>query len=52
MAVVQDKTFELFTRAGLADDGLGYPNDVAFLPGDQDVGRHPLGRMRELAHAA
>lgn len=119
MTDVQDKTHELFTRAALADDDLGYPNDVSFLPGDQEwadeaawellhderravvvvtadheilmiprrhnpllhwidgvrgstpvlvqwrvhgrerepyavathVGRHPLGRMRELAHA-
>jgi len=119
MTVVEDKTHELFTRAALADDSLGYPADVAFIPGDQawadestweilhderravvvvtaeheillvprrrnpllrwmdglrgstpvvvqwrahghdrepyavttHVGRHPLGRMRELAHA-
>lgn len=120
MTDVQDKMHVLFTRAALADDDLGYPDDVAFLPGDQPwadkaawellhderkavvlvtteheilliprrrspllhwldgvrgsspvlvewrshggareryavathVGRHPLGRMRELAHAA
>jgi hypothetical protein len=36
MTAVQDKTYELFTRAGLADDDLGYPNDITFLPGDQE----------------
>jgi hypothetical protein len=32
---VQDKTHELFTRAALVDDDLGYPDHVSFLPGDQ-----------------
>jgi hypothetical protein len=34
LADVQDKTHELFTRAGLADDDLGYPDRVSFLPVD------------------
>jgi len=36
MTDVQDKTHELFTRAALADDDLGYPDQVSFLPGDQE----------------
>jgi hypothetical protein len=33
---VQEKTHDLFTRAALADDDLGYPDAVVFLPGDQE----------------
>jgi hypothetical protein len=33
---VQERTHDLFMRAVLADDDLGYPNEVSFVPGDQD----------------
>jgi hypothetical protein len=36
MTAVEDRTQELFSRAALADGDLGYPADVAFLPGDQE----------------
>jgi hypothetical protein len=121
MSNLQDTAFDRFIAAGTADDALGYPNGVEFVPADQEwtdaavwrilhhdrrpvvivakdhelllsprrrnplmrpldgllgstpvlvqwralggddrcapyavathVGRHPLGRMRELAHA-
>jgi hypothetical protein len=31
-----DKTWDLFMAASLSDDDLGYPNKVAFIPGDQE----------------
>ncbi len=36
MSIVSDKTNELFMVASHSDDDLGYPNDVAFVPGDQE----------------
>jgi hypothetical protein len=36
MSAVPDKTWNLFMAASLSDDDLGYPNRVAFVPGDQD----------------
>ncbi len=33
---IQERTHDLFMRAALADDDLGYPKAVAFVPGDQD----------------
>ncbi len=29
-----DKTWDLFMAASLSDDDLGYPDRVAFVPGD------------------
>jgi len=31
-----DKTWNLFMDASLSDDDLGYPDKVAFVPGDQE----------------
>jgi hypothetical protein len=31
-----DKTWGLFMAASLSDDDLGYPDKVAFVPGDQE----------------
>jgi hypothetical protein len=36
MSAVPDKTWDLFMASSLSDDDLGYPNRVAFVPGDQD----------------
>ena len=36
MSAIDKKTDELFMVATLSDDSLGYPDDVAFVPGDQD----------------
>jgi hypothetical protein len=36
MSAIDRKTDELFMAATLSDDSLGYPDDVAFVPGDQD----------------
>jgi hypothetical protein len=36
MSTTTDKTYSLFMTSTLSDDDLGYPNDVAFVPGDQD----------------
>lgn len=36
MSTISEKTNELFIASSLSDDDLGYPNDVAFVPGDQD----------------
>ena len=30
-----EKTHKLFMEASLSDDDLGYPDRVAFIPGDQ-----------------
>jgi len=31
-----DKTWDLFMAASLSDDDLGYPDHVAFVPGDEE----------------
>ena len=36
MSAIDKKTDELFMAATLSDDNLGYPDDVAFVPGDHD----------------
>ena len=36
MSAVDDKTWDLFMAASLSDDDLGYPDKVAFVPGDQE----------------
>ncbi len=36
MSAIDKRTDELFMAATLSDDSLGYPDDVAFVPGDQD----------------
>jgi hypothetical protein len=36
MSAIEKKTDDLFMAATLSDDSLGYPDDVAFVPGDQD----------------
>jgi hypothetical protein len=36
MSKTVDKTHELFMAASLSDDDLGYPDRVAFIPGDQE----------------
>ncbi len=36
MSETVDKTHELFMAATLSDDDLGYPDQVAFVPGDQE----------------
>ena len=36
MNAVYDKTWDLFMAASLSDDDLGYPDEVEFVPGDQE----------------
>jgi hypothetical protein len=36
MSAIDNKINKLFMAATLSDDSLGYPDDVAFVPGDQD----------------
>lgn len=36
MSRITDKTDELFMEASRSDDDLGYPEDVAFVPGDEE----------------
>lgn len=36
MSETVDKTHEVFRAATLSDDDLGYPDRVAFVPGDQE----------------
>jgi len=36
MSRTVDKARELFMTASLSDDDLGYPDRVAFIPGDQE----------------
>jgi hypothetical protein len=36
MNAVDDKTWDLFMAASLGDDDLGYPDEVEFVPGDQE----------------
>lgn len=36
MSAVTDKTWDVFRTASFSDDDLGYPNDVEFVPGDQE----------------
>lgn len=36
MSTVTDRTHELFRTASFSDDDLGYPDDVEFVPGDQE----------------
>jgi hypothetical protein len=39
-----DKTWDLFMAASLSDDDLGYPDRVAFVPGDQEWADEVLWR--------
>jgi hypothetical protein len=36
MSAVTDKTWDVFRTASFSDDDLGYPDDVEFVPGDQE----------------
>jgi hypothetical protein len=36
MSTVTDKSWDVFMTASLSDDDLGYPDKVAFVPGDQE----------------
>jgi hypothetical protein len=36
MSTVTDKSWDVFMAASLSDDDLGYPDKVAFVPGDQE----------------
>lgn len=36
MSAVTDKTWDVFRAASFNDDDLGYPDDVEFVPGDQE----------------
>lgn len=36
MSTVTDKTWDVFRTASFSDDDLGYPDDVEFVPGDQE----------------
>jgi hypothetical protein len=36
MNTVYDKTWDLFMAASMSDDDLGYPDEVEFIPGDQE----------------
>ena len=44
MSKTVDKTHELFMAASLSDDELGYPDRVAFIPGDQEWADDALWR--------
>lgn len=44
MSVISEKTDKLFLDATLSDQTLGYPDDVAFLPGDEDWTEEALWR--------
>ena len=44
MSKTVDKTHELFMAASLSDDDLGYPDRVAFIPGDQEWADDALWR--------
>jgi hypothetical protein len=36
MSTISEKTNELFMASSLSDDDLGYPNEVSFVPGDEE----------------
>ena len=36
MSAVTDKTWDVFKTASFSDDDLGYPDNVEFVPGDQE----------------
>jgi hypothetical protein len=36
MSTISEKTNELFMAATLSEESLGYPDDVEFVPGDQE----------------
>ncbi len=36
MNTVYDKAWDLFMAASMSDDDLGYPDEVRFIPGDQE----------------
>lgn len=44
MSTISEKTDKLFRDAVHSDDDLGYPDDVAFLPGDEDWAEDALWR--------
>jgi hypothetical protein len=44
MNTVYDKTWDLFMAASVSDDDLGYPDEVEFVPGDQDWADEVLWR--------
>lgn len=44
MSVISDKTDLLFMQASLGDDDLGYPDHVAFVPGDEEWAEEALWR--------
>lgn len=40
----KDKTHDLFVRAALSDEDLGYPDDVSFIPSDEEWSDRALTR--------
>jgi hypothetical protein len=44
MSTISEKTDKLFMDATLSEQALGYPDDVAFLPGDEDWAEDALWR--------
>lgn len=36
MSTISDRTDKLFMDASLSDEGLGYPDDVEFVPADEE----------------
>lgn len=44
MSAIRDKTDRLFMQASLSDDDFGYPNHVAFIPGDEEWTEEVLWR--------
>jgi len=44
MSTIAEKTDKLFVDATLSDHTLGYPDDVAFLPGDEEWAEDVLWR--------
>lgn len=45
MNTVYDKTWDLFMAASMSDDDLGYPDEVEFIPGDQEWADDVLGAV-------
>jgi hypothetical protein len=50
MNAVYDKTWDLFMAASLSDDDLGYPDEVEFIPGDQEWADEVLWRNLTEGH--
>jgi hypothetical protein len=50
MSAGYDKTWDLFMAASLSDDDLGYPDEVEFIPGDEEWADEVLWRNLTEGH--